>query len=88
MVVSGHYARVEYDGATGCYRLKKARNLAKDQTYVLYHLTQHQLKHLILPLGNEAKTELRARAEQAGLVNANKLVNTFKSVKGRNIYGI
>lgn len=70
-LATGHYAQV-VKLENGRYALKKAQDLSKDQTYVLYHLTQHQLKHLVLPLGNEAKTELRVKAEQAGLVNANK----------------
>ena len=70
-IATGHYARVEM-GENGRYILRKAKDLSKDQTYVLYHLTQRQLKHLLLPLGDETKLELRQRAEEAGLVNARK----------------
>ena len=70
-IATGHYAQV-IRLENGRYALKKAEDLTKDQTYVLYHLTQHQLSHLILPLGNETKANLRHRAEEAGLVNANK----------------
>ena len=71
-IATGHYAKVAYDEASGRYLLKKADDLSKDQTYVLYHLTQHQLSHLLLPLGDETKEELRVRAAEKGLVNAHK----------------
>lgn len=72
-VVSGHYARVEYDQALGRYLLKKARNAAKDQSYVLYFLTQEQLKHIRFPLGEFAsKDEIRALAEEMGFITAQK----------------
>ena len=62
LLVTGHYARVEYD--SGKYRLKKAVNLAKDQTYVLYFLTQEQLAHIAFPLGEmESKEQIRGIAE-------------------------
>ena len=75
-IATGHYARVEYDGATGRYLLKKAiaedgENM-KDQSYVLYNLTQEQLSHIIFPLGNMKKAEVRRIAEENGLVNAHK----------------
>ncbi|MGM9619473.1 MAG: tRNA 2-thiouridine(34) synthase MnmA [Oscillospiraceae bacterium] len=72
-LVTGHYARVCYDEARGRWLLKKAKNLAKDQSYVLYFLSQEQLAHLRLPLGEFAsKAEVRALAEEAGLLNARK----------------
>lgn len=72
-VATGHYARVEYDEAAGRYRLKKARNLAKDQTYVLYFLTQEQLAHIVFPLGDmESKEQVRQLAEGYGFANARK----------------
>ena len=71
-LATGHYAKVDFDEASGRYLLKKADDLTKDQTYVLYHLTQHQLSHLLLPLGTETKEELRVRAAEKGLVNAHK----------------
>ena len=46
---TGHYARIEYDEALGRYLIKKATSPEKDQTYVLYNLTQNQLKHILLP---------------------------------------
>ncbi|MBQ1716659.1 MAG: 7-cyano-7-deazaguanine synthase, partial [Ruminococcus sp.] len=71
-LVTGHYARVEYDEERGRYILKKAIDLSKDQSYVLYSLTQEQLSMLYLPLGELTKTETRAIAEQNGFVNADK----------------
>lgn len=72
-VVTGHYARVEYDAEMGIYRLKKARNLAKDQSYVLYNLTQEQLAHTAFPLGEVPDKEAaRELAEQYGFTNAHK----------------
>lgn len=72
-IVTGHYARVEFDERTGRYLLKKALNAAKDQSYVLYFLTQEQLAHIKLPLGKFSdKTEVRKIAEENGLLNAHK----------------
>ena len=71
-VVTGHYARVEFDGNTGRYLLKKAVDDTKDQSYVLYALTQAQLRHVRFPLGTYHKTEIRDIAEQNGFVNARK----------------
>ena len=70
-LVTGHYAQVEFDGEK--YRLKKAVNLAKDQTYVLYFLTQEQLAHIAFPLGEMAsKDQIRAIAAEYGFVSAHK----------------
>ena len=71
-IATGHYAQVEYDQTTGRYLLKKAKDLQKDQSYVLYSLTQNQLSHTIFPLGNLEKAEVRAIAEEHGFHNAHK----------------
>ena len=71
-IATGHYAINEYDEKTGRYLLKRPKDRSKDQTYVLYSLTQEQLKHIIFPLGNLEKPEVRKIAENAGLVNSNK----------------
>jgi tRNA-specific 2-thiouridylase len=71
-IATGHYARVLYDEKSGRYLLKKAVDLSKDQSYVLYMLTQNQLKRLLLPLGGYRKTEVREIAQEKGLVNARK----------------
>ncbi len=71
-VVTGHYARIEYDSNKGRYLLKKGVDASKDQSYVLYNLTQEQLSHTLFPLGEYHKTEIRKIAEEMGFVNANK----------------
>lgn len=71
-VVTGHYARVEKDEATGRFLLKKALDDSKDQSYVLYSLTQEQLGHTLFPLGNLNKAEVRVIAEENGFINAKK----------------
>ena len=71
-VVTGHYARVLYDEKAGRWLLKKALDLSKDQSYVLYSLTQRQLSKTIFPLGEMTKDETRTLAEQTGFVNARK----------------
>lgn len=69
-IATGHYARIESED--GRFLLKKATDPAKDQSYVLYSLTQHQLAHAVFPLCDRNKPELRALAEQAGLATAQK----------------
>lgn len=71
-VVTGHYARVERDDASGRYLLKKALDADKDQSYVLYSLTQEQLRHVQFPLGGLRKPEVRAIAAAHGFLNAQK----------------
>ena len=71
-IVTGHYARIRYDEATGRYLLLKAADLSKDQSYVLYCLTQEQLSHTLFPLGEMTKSEVRAIADEKGFINARK----------------
>ncbi len=71
-VVSGHYARIRKDPDTGRYLLYKAKDESKDQTYFLACLSQHQLAHILFPLGELTKTEVREIAEQKGLITARK----------------
>ena len=71
-IVTGHYAKVEYNEETGRYILKKADDLTKDQSYVLYQMTQEQLKHTMFPLGGLNKTEVRKIAEAHDFINAKK----------------
>lgn len=71
-VVTGHYARIEYDAAADRYLLKKALYAEKDQSYVLYAMTQEQLKHTKFPLGELTKPEVRKIAEEYSFINANK----------------
>ena len=71
-IATGHYARVVWDQAAGRYRLLRGRGRRKDQSYVLYQLTQYQLSHLLLPVGDFDKPAIRESAREAGLVNADK----------------
>ena len=71
-VVTGHYARVEQDAETGRWLLKKGLDEGKDQSYVLYNLTQEQLAHIRLPLGALHKTEVRKIAQEHSFINAQK----------------
>nr|MCR4846698.1 tRNA 2-thiouridine(34) synthase MnmA [Eubacterium sp.] len=71
-VVTGHYARVEYDESAGIYKLKRAVDQTKDQTYVLYFLSQDQLARLCFPLGEYEKDRARDIAEEQGIITARK----------------
>ena len=71
-IATGHYARIAYDAERGRWLLKKSKNEAKDQSYVLYSMTQEQLAHISLPLGGLRKTEVREIAEKHGFINARK----------------
>ena len=63
-IATGHYARV--DDAGGRFRLLKAADANKDQTYFLYLLNQFQLSHALFPLGDSDKPEVRRIARKAG----------------------
>ncbi len=71
-IATGHYARVAVDGTTGRHLLLRARDARKDQSYVLYGLTQDQLAHLRLPIGERVKDGVRALAREFGLPVADK----------------
>ena len=71
-VATGHYARTEFDETRGRWLLKTALDAAKDQTYVLYTLTQEQLARVCFPLGGLTKQQVREIAEAEGFVNARK----------------
>ena len=71
-VVTGHYAQIRQDERTGRYILYKAADASKDQSYVLYCLTQEQLAHTRFPLGGLTKSEARVIAEEQGFINARK----------------
>ena len=69
-IVTGHYARIWEEN--GRFLLKKAADPAKDQSYFLYSLNQHQLSHTRFPLGELTKEEARKIAEEQGFINARK----------------
>lgn len=71
-VVTGHYARITRDLRSGRFLLQKGIDASKDQSYVLYTMTQDQLAHTIFPLGGMKKEETRAIAEAQGFINARK----------------
>ena len=71
-IATGHYAVNEFDAARGRWILKRPADLAKDQTYFLFGLTQEQLAHTLFPLGRLTKPEVREVARQHGLALAEK----------------
>lgn len=72
LVATGHYARLSADARTGRTQLRRGRDAGKDQSYVLFNLTQEQLSHTRLPLGELTKDDVRDRARVLGLVTADK----------------
>jgi tRNA-specific 2-thiouridylase len=70
VVATGHYARIEE--SDGRYRLKRAVDVNKDQSYVLYHLGQRELPRLLFPLGHLTKPEVRDLARTRDLPTARK----------------
>ncbi|MCI5936666.1 MAG: tRNA 2-thiouridine(34) synthase MnmA [Eubacterium sp.] len=70
-IATGHYAKIT-QLENGRYTILCSDSLRKDQTYVLYNLTQHQLEHTLFPVGNYEKDEIRRLAEEAGLRVAHK----------------
>ena len=71
-IATGHYARISFDPDRERYILKKARDSRKDQTYVLYNMTQDQLSKTLMPLGEYTKDEVRGMAADYGLKVAYK----------------
>lgn len=71
-IATGHYAVNEFDPRRGRWILKRPADLAKDQTYFLFGLTQEQLAHTLFPLGRMTKPEVREAARQHGLRLAEK----------------
>ena len=70
-IATGHYARIA-QLPNGRYALQRSATDAKDQTYALYSLTQEQLAHTLMPVGDYEKPEIRRIAEQLGLAVADK----------------
>lgn len=69
-IVTGHYARIEE--RDGHFYLLKAKDANKDQSYVLYDLTEEQLRHTLFPLGNISKPEVREIAQKHEFVTSHK----------------
>lgn len=74
-IATGHYARIAY-AADGTVQMLKGVDANKDQTYFLYTLQQHQLRHTLFPVGELAKPQVRALAEAAGFITARKKDST------------
>jgi tRNA-specific 2-thiouridylase len=70
MIATGHYARIRRDG--GRYLLCKAADESKDQSYFLWQLPRELLPHVLFPLGDMAKADIRALAASLDLVTAHK----------------
>jgi tRNA-specific 2-thiouridylase len=72
ILATGHYARITRDRGSGRFLLQKALDLKKDQSYVLYCLTQEQLARTRFPLGEMTKAQVRECAAELGFINAEK----------------
>lgn len=70
-IATGHYARIEKLD-NGRYAIRNSITATKDQTYALYKLTQEQLEHTLMPVGDYAKEEVRKIAKEIGLTVADK----------------
>jgi tRNA-specific 2-thiouridylase len=71
-VATGHYARLNFDSASGRYQLKRAVDRNKDQSYFLYEVGQEEFSRCIFPLGDRTKAETRQLALELGLATAEK----------------
>lgn len=71
-IATGHYAKIARDEESGRYLLMRPADRHKDQTYVLYNMTQFQLEHTLFPLYGLDKDQIRGVAEENGLINARK----------------
>jgi tRNA-uridine 2-sulfurtransferase len=72
LIATGHYARVERDGRSGPFLLKKGRDAAKDQSYFLYAMGQKELSRTLLPVGGLEKKSVRRLAATLKLPVADK----------------
>lgn len=72
IIATGHYAKTGYDETTDRYYIEKADDLTKDQSYVLYSLTQEQIARTVFPLADISKEDARRIAEDNGFINAKK----------------
>lgn len=71
-IATGHYAISEYSEKYGRKVIKKAKDIKKDQSYMLWQLTREQIDLAYFPLGAYTKDEVRTIAEENGFVNARK----------------
>ena len=66
-IATGHYARIAFDAEKKSYSLREAKDPRKDQSYVLFGLTQERMRRILFPLGEMTKQEVRDRARELGL---------------------
>ncbi len=71
-LATGHYARIEYSAEKDRWLLARGDDASKDQSYMLFNMTQDQLAHTVLPLAELTKAEIRSKADEAGLAVAHK----------------
>lgn len=71
-IATGHYAKLAFSAEYGRYTICRPLDRKKDQTYVLYGLTQHQIAHTLMPLGEYTKDQVRLKAAGLGLEVADK----------------
>jgi len=71
-IATGHYARIKFDSGMKRYLLKKGVDSGKDQSYVLYTMTQDQLAHTLMPLGGFTKSQIREKARELQLPVADR----------------
>lgn len=71
-IATGHYVRKRFDEQTGRWQLMKGADASKDQSYVLYGMTQEQLSKTLFPVGELTKVQTRELATELGLMNADK----------------
>ncbi len=71
-IATGHYAKISHNADSDRWELRNSDFPEKDQSYVLYHMTQEQLEHFLMPLSTYSKTEIRKIAEDNNLVVARK----------------
>ncbi len=69
---TGHYARIVFDSDRQKFEVRKGLDIHKDQSYMMYHLKQDQLSHILFPLGRVCKKDTRRMAEDRGLPVAHK----------------
>lgn len=72
-VVTGHYSRIKKEaGKSEKFKMLRAKDESKDQSYFLYTMTQEELKHCLFPIGDYTKTQVREIAKNAGFPNFDK----------------
>jgi tRNA-specific 2-thiouridylase len=84
-LATGHYARVEH--SSNGYRLLKATDTSRDQSYFLYTLTQEKLARILFPLGDYTRDQVKQMAKQAGLPTASRSSQDICFISQKN-YGV